>query len=367
VKRLLLTGGGTGGHVYPALALGEAFLAGGDGREVLFVGSHRGLEARIVPAAGLPFRGLTMRGFRGKGLGERLLFPGEAALATLRAAVILRRFRPDAVLATGSFASLPVLAAARLLRLPYFLQEQNSVPGQVIRLFAPGARGLFLAFPEAAARLSGRPPRRVTGNPVRAAIRARARRRRAEGPPPGPRRLLIFGGSRGARRLNEAACEALPRLARHADFEALLQTGEADAERIRAALADLGPRVQVRAYIENMPEEMARSHWVICRSGAMTLAEITLMGLPAVLVPFPHAVDDHQTLNARALVDAGAAVLVPDAELDGAGLADLLERLWEEPEREEAMARASRSLGRPEATAEILAGMEKTLAGPGGR
>ena len=174
MKRLLLTGGGTGGHVYPALALGEAFLAGGAGREVLFVGSRRGLEARIVPAAGMPFRGLAMRGFRGKGLGERLLFPGEAALATLRAAVILRRFRPDAVLATGSFASLPVLAAARLLGLPYFLQEQNSVPGQVIRLFAPGARVVGPMVPEPVERRLARPGERADARQREAAAEDRA-------------------------------------------------------------------------------------------------------------------------------------------------------------------------------------------------
>jgi UDP-N-acetylglucosamine--N-acetylmuramyl-(pentapeptide) pyrophosphoryl-undecaprenol N-acetylglucosamine transferase len=179
--------------------------------------------------------------------------------------------------------------------------------------------------------------------------------------------LLAFGGSRGARSLNAALREGLPLLAREFAFTALIQTGEAEQAATAAALAPLAPAVEVAAYLDDMPARMAAADWVLCRAGAMTLAEITLLGLPALLVPFPHAVDDHQTANARALAEAGAALVIADAELDGPRLAATLAALWREPAREAAMAAASAALGRPQATASILAAMEKSLAGPEGR
>ena len=361
MKRLLVTGGGTGGHIYPALALARAFLEGGPDREVRFVGSRRGLESTLVPEAGLPFSALPIRGFRGKGLIDRLLFLLELIPATLGALRILSRFRADAVVATGSFASLPLLLAARLSRRPYFLQEQNSVPGRVIALFAPGASGLFLAYPEASEKLSARPPRLLAGNPLRTEFLKLAAGRGTEREP-GPPRLLAFGGSRGARRLNAALREALPRLLPARELEVVVQTGIDEHAMTRDALAHCGPGLRVEAYLHDMPRQMARADLVIARAGAMTLAEITLLGLPAILVPFPHAVDDHQTANAGALVEAGAALMIPDAELDGARLLTALESLLDDAGRREAMAAASASLGRPDAATAILSAMEKTLA-----
>jgi UDP-N-acetylglucosamine--N-acetylmuramyl-(pentapeptide) pyrophosphoryl-undecaprenol N-acetylglucosamine transferase len=366
MRRLLVTGGGTGGHIYPALAVARGFLAGGSGRRVVFVGSRRGLEARLVPPTGIPFRALPMRGFRGKGLGDRLLFLPELALSTLLALTLVLRFRPDAVFATGSFASLPLLLAARLARRPIFLQEQNSVPGRVIALFAQRARAVFIAYPEAATRLGPRARCQLTGNPLREEFLALAGPRPPRAPG-APRRLLAFGGSRGARSLNAALREGLPLLAREFALTALIQTGEAEQAATAAALAPLAPAVQVAAYLDDMPARMAAADWVLCRAGAMTLAELTLLGLPALLVPFPHAVDDHQTANARALAEAGASLVIADAELDGPRLAAALAGLWRDPAREAAMAAASAALGRPQATAAILAAMEKSLAGPQGR
>lgn len=371
MRRLLVTGGGTGGHIYPALALARGFLAAAapsETRAALFVGSRRGLEARLVPAAGIPFRALPMRGFRGKGALERLLFLPELLVSVVKALAILRGFRPDAVLATGSFASLPVLIAARLAGRPIFLQEQNSVPGRVIALFARRARAVFIAYPEAERRLGAGARCRLTGNPLREELLTLALT--LEGPRPArapgtPLRLLAFGGSRGARSLNAALREALPRLAAEFPFTALVQTGEAEAATTAAALAALAPAVEVAAYVDDMPAQLAAADWVLCRAGAMTLAEITLLGLPALLVPYPHAVDDHQTANARALAEAGAARVIADAELDGVRLAEELGALWRDPARGAAMAAASAALGRPRATADILAAMEKSLAGPG--
>lgn len=366
MRRLMVTGGGTGGHIYPALAIAQAFLAGGEGREARFVGSRRGLESQLVPRAGLPFLGLAVRGFRGKGALDRLLFFVELLPATLRALLALLRFRPDAVLATGSFASLPLLLAARVARRPYFLQEQNSVPGRVIALFAGGARALFLAYPEAGERLSPRPPRVLTGNPLRAEFVAFAAERRTPAPS-APLRLLAFGGSRGARRLNAALRDALPRLRERFELEAVLQTGPEELAVTRAALGEEARGLRVEAYLDDMPAQMARADLVLCRAGAMTLAEIALLGLPALLVPYPHAVDDHQSANARALERAGAARVIPDAELDGPRLERELETLLADPAARRRMAAASAGLGRPEACADILRAVEKSLAAPRGR
>jgi UDP-N-acetylglucosamine--N-acetylmuramyl-(pentapeptide) pyrophosphoryl-undecaprenol N-acetylglucosamine transferase len=362
----MVTGGGTGGHIYPALALARGWLSRGEGRSVRFVGSRRGMEAGLVSAAGIPFHALPVRGFRGKGPVQRLLFLLELIPAILGALILILRHRPEAVIATGSFASLPLLSAARLSRLPYFLQEQNSVPGRVIAMFAGGARGLFLAYPEAGERLASGPPRVLSGNPLRDEFLARTGDIRRERDP-GPLRLLAFGGSLGARRLNAALREALPGLLTGGAVEAVLQTGPAELAITREALASSGKAARVEAYLHDMPEQMLRADLVICRAGAMTLSEITLLGLPAILVPFPHAVDDHQSANAEALVRAGAALLIPDEQLDGPRLVELLAPLLADPERRREMAAASARLGRPEACAIILDGVEKSLAGPGSR
>ncbi len=365
MKRLALTGGGTGGHLYPALAIGQAFLAESPDRSVLFLGAKRGLESRVVPELGLPFIALPASGWRGKGLVDRLRFLVGLTVSVGLAYRALRRFNADALIATGSYVALPALIAARLLRLPYFLQEQNSVPGKVIQIMAPGARALFLGAEIPGERLSRKAPRFLTGNPLRADFLARAAATVQSGG--GRPRLLVFGGSLGASTINRALAGALPKLAPRHDFELTLQTGEADLDETRSALAAIGDRIRVLPYIENMPEAMAASDLVICRAGAMTLAEITLMGLPAILVPYPHAVDDHQTRNAAQLEKAGAAISIPDAQFTSDRIAELLDELWREPARIDAMAVASAGLARPGATVEILASMEKNLAGSGGR
>ncbi|MCP4548913.1 MAG: undecaprenyldiphospho-muramoylpentapeptide beta-N-acetylglucosaminyltransferase [bacterium] len=371
MKRLLLTGGGTGGHIYPAVAVGLAFVAEDPTNEILFLGGKRGLESRIVPAADIPFKALPARGFFGKrGLLDRIAFVGDLMAATLMAMEAMRKFRPEAVLATGGYASLPALTAARIMRIPIFLLEQNSVPGRAIRLFAPAARAVFLAWQGTGQLISDKPHKVVTGNPLRREMIDLARRRRGGTQVRerrGAGRLLIFGGSQGAAVLNRAAREALPLLAREFDFEAVVQTGEVEESITREALADLGSAVTVQAYLKNMPEVMAVSDWVISRSGAMTLAEITAMGLPALLVPFPHAIDDHQTRNAKVLEDAGAALLIRESEFDGRRLAEELAELWRTPGSGERMAAECARLGQLDATERILAEMEKSLAGVGGR
>ncbi len=361
MKRLVVTGGGTGGHVMPALALAEAFMARGEGREVLYVGSSRGMEAEAAPAAGLPFRGIPARGFRGKSLGGKALFLVSLLRGFLAARGSLRRFAPEVVLATGSYVSLPVILAARTRGIPVFIQEQNSVPGSVNRMAARWARAVFIAFPQAERYFADCPVVELLGNPLRGGMK--------ENPESGAGlpHLLVTGGSQGARTLCLAASEALPRLAERFDFTAVVQTGSSQFQSTRDALVPMASRVEVHSFLSDMPARMAAADLVVGRAGAMTLAEITALGKPSVLVPFPHATDDHQTANARSLVEAGAARLVPDHEMDGERLLRELEELLADTEGLAAMAEASRSLGKPEAAGQILERVENILAASGPR
>ncbi len=361
MKRLVVTGGGTGGHVMPALALAEAFLARDEGREVLYIGSSRGMEADAAPAAGLPFHGIPARGFRGKSIGGKALFLVSLLRGFIAARRALGRFAPEAVMATGSYVSLPVILAARTRGIPVFIQEQNSVPGSVNRMAARWAKAVFIAFPQAERYFADCPVVELLGNPLR---------RNPSEPAPrgcGTPHLLVTGGSQGARSLCLAAAEALPRLAERFDFTAVVQTGKSEFTSTRDALVSLATRVEVHVFLSDMPRRMAAADLVIGRAGAMTLAEITALGRPSILVPFPHATDDHQTANARSLVEAGAARLVPDAELDGERLLRELEELLADTEGLAAMAEASRGLGKPEAAGRILERVENILAASGPR
>jgi len=362
MERLLVTGGGTGGHITPALALAEAFLAAGPGRRVLYLGSRSGREVRAAAAAGIDFAGIPARGFRGKSIAGRFLFLTTLLRGFLAAHRALGRFRPDAVLATGSYVSLPVILAAKLRGTPVFLQEQNSLPGSVNRLAARWARAVFIAFPEARRFFGDARQVEELGNPLRSGFRAEAAHGGGERPS-----ILITGGSQGARTLCLAATGALPLLAERHEFSAVVQTGEAEYQSTREALSKLSPRVEVHGFIEDMAGRMAGADLVIARAGAMTLAEITALGRPSILVPFPHATDDHQTANARSLASAGAAILIPDIEMDGPRLLRELESLLGDPRRLARMGEASAVLGRPEAAARIIEAVENVLARRPGR
>ncbi len=318
--RILIMAGGTGGHVFPALAVADALRAAG--AEVHWLGTRRGLEARLVPAAGIPLATLAVTGLRGKGAGAWLLAPLRLGWALLQALAVILRFRPMAVLGMGGFAAGPGGLMAWLLRLPLLIHEQNAVPGTTNRLLSRLADRVMVGFPEA---FAGRRGVVVTGNPVRAAIAAL--------PPPatrlagreGPLRLLVIGGSQGARALNEAlpaAVAALPAALRPRLHH---QTGARAEAAVRAAYAKAGvTQARVEAFVEDMAGAYAWADLVICRAGALTLAELTAAGCAAVLVPFPHAVDDHQTRNARHLEAAGAALLVAEDEALAARLAAIL-------------------------------------------
>jgi UDP-N-acetylglucosamine--N-acetylmuramyl-(pentapeptide) pyrophosphoryl-undecaprenol N-acetylglucosamine transferase len=345
--RILFAGGGTGGHVYPALAVAKYLKRSRPDFEALFLGSRSGLEGGIVPGEGFPIRLVASRGFRRLGLAGRLRFFLSLARGLVEAAVVVRRWRPDLVLATGGHASLAGGLAAILCRRTLVVQEQNRIPGLATRLLGRLARRVYVGFP--GTERAFRHPERVRflGNPVRAELLGPHAPLAETGP--GVPVVLVLGGSRGARSLNAAVAEAIPRVAERRRVTWLWQTGGAEHGR-------LGPQwsesrdVLLREYLTDMGRAYAAASLVVCRAGAMTLAELAVMGKPAVLVPFPGAVDDHQTANARYLVDAGAAVLLPDAELGGERLAQEVLALLDSPGRLEAMAAASRGLARPDAT-----------------
>jgi len=353
--RVVVAGGGTGGHLYPGLALADALAA--RGIAVTFAGTLGGIEVRAVPAAGYPLRCLPGRQLRGGGAGRALVGLASAMRGTVHALGLLGELRPDLVVGVGGYASVSLVVAAWLRRIPTLLLEQNVVPGAANRLLARLAGRVCVGFAETEACFPG--GRAVhTGNPVRADV-LRGR------PAPLAERLglLVFGGSAGAHRLNEAALEALRLLgpATRA-LDVTHQSGEADLATVRAGYAALGLAARVEPFIVDMGGAYARAHLVIARAGAMTCAEVTALGLPAILVPYPYAADDHQRRNAEALVRGGAAEMILDRELTGERLAAGVRALADDRERRGAMAVRARALGRPDAAERVTEECLRLLA-----
>jgi UDP-N-acetylglucosamine--N-acetylmuramyl-(pentapeptide) pyrophosphoryl-undecaprenol N-acetylglucosamine transferase len=354
--RVLIAGGGTGGHLYPGIAVAEEVVARGG--EVLFVGTSRGLEARVVPAAGYSLELLEVSGLKrvrgwafARGLGR---LPGAFA----RSLAILRRWQPDVVLGVGGYASGPLVMAAALSRRPTAIHEQNSVPGLTNRILGRVVKAVFTVFPAAGAAFAAHKVA-YTGNPVRRAFVTAA-----AGAPAGAGRgsLLVVGGSQGARAVNELVLGAAAVWLRAGQLPALVhQTGAAEAERLAPAYAELGAgdRVSVRGFIDDMVAAYGAADVVVGRAGALTLAELAMVARPAILVPLPTATDDHQTKNAQAFADAGAAVLLPQATTSAEMLASTVTGLLADAGRRQEMAAAMRALARPGAAAEIVDRLER--------
>lgn len=339
--RVMILAGGTGGHVYPALAVARELLEGG--HEVFWMGTRKGLEARVVPAAGIPVEWLAVAGIRGKGWRGALSAPLMLMRALLQAGSIVRRIRPDVVLGMGGFVSGPGGVVARLQRIPLVLHEQNRVPGTTNRWLAKRANVVLEAFPDS---FSPSIRARCTGNPLRREISVLARSP-ASVEPGSPLKILVVGGSLGAKALNETVPDALTRLRQPLAIRH--QTGEAMRAETAARYAQTGLQATVEAYVEDMAEAYGWADLAICRAGAMTVSELSAAGLPAILVPYPHAIDDHQTRNAQFLAEAGAAVLLPQTTLAPENLAQAVADVLLPPDRLAGMARQSRNLARPEA------------------
>ncbi len=347
-RPVLIMAGGTGGHVFPALAVAAELTV--LGVPVAWLGTDQGLEARVVPAAGYTLTSIRVSGLRGKGLPRVFFAPFMLTVALLQALRVFLRLRPLAVLGMGGFAAGPGGLIAWLLRRPLLIHEQNSVPGLTNRLLAPFARFVIEGFPGSMPAV-----RRAVaaGNPVRAGIAALAAPETRFAGRSGTLRLLVIGGSLGAQALNRVVPQAIARLP--AAMRPLVhhQTGQAEVAGVQQSYHELGCEARVEAFIEDMAAAYAWADLVVCRSGALTVAELAAAGVASILVPYPHATDDHQTGNARYLADAGAALLMPQATLSDEWLAGTLARFAGHRETLLAMARRARELARPDAARRV--------------
>jgi UDP-N-acetylglucosamine--N-acetylmuramyl-(pentapeptide) pyrophosphoryl-undecaprenol N-acetylglucosamine transferase len=342
-RPILIMAGGTGGHVFPGLAVAEYLRS--EGEEVQWLGTRTGLEARVVPAAGFELHTLPVAGLRGKGIVTWLLAPLRLGIALWAALGLMLRLKPRLVLGMGGFASGPGGLMASALNIPLVIHEQNAVAGLTNRWLTRVAERVLEGFPGTFPEKAGA---RHTGNPVRERIAGLLAPDLRFLGREGPVCLLVLGGSLGALALNETVPAALSRLPAEVRPVVRHQAGERTLVQARKAYAAAGVEAEVTAFIEDMSAAYAWADVVICRAGALTIAELAAAGLGAILVPYPHAVDDHQTANARFLTRAGAAVLIAAPELNAKRLAAELAVM--DRTRALAMAEAARGLARPDAT-----------------
>jgi len=353
--RLLIAGGGTGGHIYPALAVASVLRARPGAPDLAWIGGHRGLERELVPKAGIPLRLLWLRSLRSAGRDAHLVLdPLKLVASVPQALVLLVARRPAAIFTTGGYVAIPVLLAAAVLRIPSVLWDGNVVPGRSVRLVARLATVIAVSH-EATGRALGRPATYLTGTPIRSVRGVDVDEARARfGGRPGERILLVFGGSQAVRRINDAVLGALPRLVERVRVVHVTgDDGYAAALAARAALPEpLRDRYRPAPFLhDDMTAALAAADLAVGRAGASTLAEAAAFALPTAIVPYPHAAG-HQRLNAESFAEAGAAVLVEDEELDADRLVDVA-GLLADPARHAAMSAAARDLARPGAAGAV--------------
>lgn len=363
MRKLIVTGGGTGGHVYPALSIAKGFLERHPRAEVLYVGGRRGLESQVVPVSGIPFRSLEVEGLLGRGLGGKARSLWLFTRALFAASGIIGEFRPDVVVGTGGYVSGPVVLRAQLAGMPTLVQEQNVFPGLTNRMLSRRAKAVAVPAEEAIGHFPDRAASRimVTGNPIRSEILTACRRqaREAYRLDDDDVLLLIFGGSGGAETINRGSVEFIvDHLHRHQQLRLLYVTGPKYSRWVRDALDRAPPavmqRVNVIDYLEDMPSALAACDLLLCRGGAMSLAEAAAVGRPMIIVPSPNVPNDEQQHNARALEAAGAAVVMGDHQFGGGSLEEVLSNLLDDETARQRMAEASAAWGRPRALDTIL-------------
>jgi UDP-N-acetylglucosamine--N-acetylmuramyl-(pentapeptide) pyrophosphoryl-undecaprenol N-acetylglucosamine transferase len=342
-RTILIMAGGTGGHIYPGLAVADALRA--QGWNVVWLGAPNSMEAELVPKHGYPVAWVNFAGVRGKGPLRLLTLPFTLLRALGQSAGAIFRHRPDVVLGMGGYITMPGGLMAALLRRPLVIHEQNSIAGMSNRVLAKLATRVLSGFPGV---LKGT---QWCGNPVRADIAALPEPQSRFAGRSGKLNVLVVGGSLGAQALNEALPQALAMLNESERPHVLHQAGKKHFDVVRKLYAQAGVSADIRAFLDDMANQYAKADVVICRAGALTVAELAAAGVASVLIPFPFAVDDHQTHNARFLSEQGAAVLLPQKDLSAEGLAQLLHGLSRE--KLLAMAQAARSLAKPDATAQV--------------
>jgi UDP-N-acetylglucosamine--N-acetylmuramyl-(pentapeptide) pyrophosphoryl-undecaprenol N-acetylglucosamine transferase len=370
--RIMITGGGTGGHIYPALAIARGLREKYPAAEILYVGTAAGMEADIVPKAGYALKTVTVEGLPRKITPRALVTLGKLLKGIWQSLAVVRSFAPDVVIGTGGYVCGPVVLAAAICRRPTLIHEQNAYPGITNKLLARLVSRVMVSFPESVKYFPAQARITVTGLPVRPEILAAEREAGLKrlGLAGDKLTLLVFGGSRGARSINRAMVAAAKTFAGRPGLQVLHVTGTQGYEETLAELAAEGialdkvGNIRVEPYLYNMQDALAAADMVVCRAGAATLAELTVLGRPAMLIPYPYAAENHQEYNARALVDRGAALLCKDSELNGQMLTKVVSELLEDRQALENMAAAAKAVGRPQALAEIIKCVAEVLAGP---
>jgi UDP-N-acetylglucosamine--N-acetylmuramyl-(pentapeptide) pyrophosphoryl-undecaprenol N-acetylglucosamine transferase len=352
--KCVIAGGGTGGHLFPGMAIAEAFIEREKGNEVLFIGTERGIEARVLSGGKFPLRTIKAKPIQGKSLLEKVKAVWSLPMAISEACSILREFQPQLVLGVGGYASGPTLLAAFLLGMKRAIQEQNVMPGMTNRILKRFSQRIFVSFEEAKKYFPDKKTV-VTGNPIRKEFFASLKKDNKKMKGEGRFTLLIFGGSAGAHRINQAMIEALSYLQGIKSFLKMIhQTGKEDLDFVSDEYRKKGFDALVRPFFEDMATTYQISDLVICRSGASTVAELAVCGKAALLIPYPYAAHHHQLINAKKLVDLGAARMILDQELNGRVIAQTILQLYDHPEERVRMEETIQRLGKPRAAEEIV-------------
>ncbi len=343
--RVLMADGGTGGHIFPALTVAEEFRRRDPDGAVLFTGTIAGLEQDLVPRHGYELKLIRIGGLIGKGLFTKIKTLMQLPFAYLESRKILKEFRPDLVIGYGAYASGPVLMAAHHKKIPILLVEPNAIPGFTNRMTLKYAASIAVPYEDKQGVFQGKA--KVTGNPVRPISVREVKKEKFT--------IGVFGGSQGARAINQTVVELLPKLAeKRGSIHLIHQTGKGDFEAIRKQYERIAPFYEVAPFIYDVEEFYNRCDLLICRSGAITLAEITALGKPAILVPLPTAAHNHQEQNAKRLMEAGAARMILQKDLTAASLSAVINELIESSEALKQMAAASKGMGRPDATNNVV-------------
>lgn len=361
MMRIIVSGGGTGGHIYPAITLIKAMQKLVDSCEILYVGTKEGLEADIIPQEGLPFRTIDIRGFARKISVANLVTLMKTVGSLWESRKIIRDFQPDIVIGTGGYVCGPILLTASLMGVPTMIQEQNVIPGITNRILSRFVDKIAVGYADAGKYFHDREKIVFTGNPIRPEVltATRAEGFAELGLDPGKRTVLISGGSRGARSINQAMLEIHRYFAENKTVQLLHVTGKNEYNGIVGNLMQMGiditstGNISIKPYLHNMPKALAIADLAIFRAGAVGLAELTALGVPAILIPYPYAAENHQELNARVMEQQGAAVVIRDCDLKGKTLLKIVKELIGDSARLAGMAQASKRLGKPEAAESI--------------
>ena len=360
MRRVIISGGGTGGHIYPAITIARA-IAELEPTEFLYVGSKIGLENTLIPKEGLPFVTLDVRGLERKLSVRNFVTLAKTAGSLVKAEMIIRKFKPDVVIGTGGFVCGPVLLAASLSGVPTLIQEQNVIPGVTNQILSRFVNKIALGYREAAGRFKRHDILVYTGNPVRKDVLTVSKEEGRKFLDLDPKKftLLVAGGSRGARSINTAMIEVHKYFQHDDSIQILHVTGDHEYDRVVKQLDGIdgkgryGAGSRIIPYLHTMPEALAAADLAVYRAGAVGLAELTVRGVPSILIPYPYAAEDHQRYNAQALVMCGAAKMILDKMLTGKDLLEEIIHLKNEPAVLQSMAEASRALGKPEAAMDI--------------